>query len=152
MAQTVSWHFGATATALLLCLPGVLGCAAQDAGLTAPQRRASVETNLQSLNQGLRAGTWAKVERFFSPAYHEGYGELRDRLAQRFRSEQITDLQFTLNRVLESDGLVNAQVRWRKAWVDKLGKPGKSSGLSEFILKPEAGAYRISRTGGDPLF
>lgn len=149
MAQAMNWRIGVSTIAALL---GLAGCAAQSSGLAEPQRRASVETNLQALNQGLRAGTWAKVEQFFSPGYYEGYGELRHRLEQRFRSEQIVDLQFTLNRVLESDGLVNAQVRWHKTWVDKTGKPGKASGLSEFILQPAGNAYRILRVGGDPLF
>lgn len=133
---------------LLSCV----GCANVGTAQTDQQRREHVGQNLEGLNQGLRAGAWSKVERFFSPAYHEGYGELRDRLEDRFRNEQITDLQFTVNRVLESDGLVNAQVRWRKTWVEKTGKPGKSEGLSEFILKPQGSSYRIQRITGDRLF
>lgn len=130
----------------------VTGCASEGQAATDQQQRERVGQNMTALGQGLRAGAWSKVERFFSPAYHEGYGELRDRLEDRFRNEQITDLQFTVNRVLESDGLVNAQVHWRKTWVDKTGKPGKAEGLSEFILKPEKHGYRILRISGDRLF
>lgn len=137
------------AAAILLTFTG---CASDITPQTDQQRREQVGQNLTSLSQGLRAGAWSKVERFFSPAYHEGYSELRDRLEASFRDERITDLQFTVNRILESDGLINAQVRWHKAWVDKTGKPGKSEGLSEFILKPERRSYRILRITGDRLF
>ncbi len=139
----------------LLAVAAVLactGCASEGTAQTDQQRREQVGQNLEGLNQGLRSGVWSNVERFFSPAYHEGYGELRDRLETRFRDERIIDLQFTVNRVLESDGLINAQVRWRKAWVDKTGKTGKAEGLSEFILKPQGRSYRILRIGGDRLF
>lgn len=149
MAKTMMPRTLAFSFAVVLALSG---CAADSTATTDQQRREHVGKNLEGLSQGLRAGTWAKVERFFSPAYHEGYSELRDRLENRFRSEQIVDLQFTVNRVLESDGLVNAQVRWHKAWVDKTGKPGKTTGLSEFVLKPQGGGYTIVRIGGDRLF
>lgn len=149
MAKTMMPRTLALSSAVVLAL---LGCAAESTATTDQQRREHVGKNLEGLSQGLRAGTWSKVERFFSPVYHEGYSELRDRMENRFRSEQIIDLQFTVNRVLESDGLVNAQVRWHKAWVDKTGKPGKATGLSEFILKPQGGGYTIVRIGGDRLF
>lgn len=134
--------------ALVLLAAGCAGGAATGGG----DRREQVGRSLEAFQQGLRAGTWSRVERFFSPAYQEGYGELRDRLEARFRAERITDLQFTLNRVLEQDGLVNAQVRWRKTWVDAAGKPDKTEGVSEFILKPEGRSFRILRIGGDALF
>ncbi|MDP2431444.1 MAG: hypothetical protein Q8O33_05385 [Pseudomonadota bacterium] len=114
--------------------------------------RDQVAQNLEGLKQGLQAGTWANVERFFSPAWYEGYGELRDRMESRFRNEQITDLQFIVNRVLENDGLVNAQVRWHKAWVDRTGTPRKAEGVSEFTLKPQGRSYRILHMSGDRLF
>ena len=134
--------------ALVLLAAGCAGGAATGG----EDRREQVGRSLEAFQQGFRAGTWFRVERFFSPAYQEGYAELRDRLEARFRAERITDLQFTLNRVLEQDGLVNAQVRWRKTWVDTAGKPGKAEGVSEFILKPEGRSFRILRIGGDALF
>lgn len=149
MDKTVSWHAPALATVVSLAL---LGCANQGAANTDQQRRDEVNQNLGALNQGLRAGTWSSVERFFSPGYHPGYGELRDRMEARFRNEQLIDLQFTVNRVLEADGLVNAQVRWHKTWVDKTGKPGKAEGLSEFILQPQGSGYHILNIIGDRLF
>ena len=149
MDQTVNWNLRVLACVLCLSLAA---CANQSEGSTKQQGRQAVDQSLQSMGQGLRAGTWSKVEQYFSPDYQQGYGELRDRLEQRFRDERITDLQFTVNRVLESDGLVNAQVRWRKTWVDKNGKPGKSQGVSEFILKPQNGTYVIVSIGGDRLF
>jgi hypothetical protein len=149
MAETVTLRLMAINATLVLSLQG---CASDGASITDPQGRAPVSHHLEELNQGLQAGTWSKVEHFFSPAYQEGYGELRDRLEERFRNEHIVELQFTVNRVLEADGLVNAQVRWRKAWIDKTGKPGKSTGLSEFILKPQSSGYRILSISGDPLY
>jgi hypothetical protein len=134
-----------------LCL-AMTGCASEGVGRTDRHQREGISQSLEGLNQGLRAGTWSRVERFFSPTYQEGYGELRDRMEARFRAEQIIDLQFMVNRVLERDGLVNAQVRWRKSWVSKTGIPGKSEGLSDFILKPHGSSYRVQQITGDPLF
>lgn len=136
------------ATTLLLL--ALAGCATENPDRT--NHRDQVVENLEGLKQGLQAGTWPRVERFFSPAYYEGYGELRNRMEDRFRNEQITDLQFIVNRVLENDGLVNAQVRWHKAWVDRSGTPRKAEGVSEFTLKPKGGSYRILHISGDRLF
>lgn len=152
MAATVTSRLAELSAALLLI--SLVGCASDGdgAGMSERQRREQVDLHLEGLKQGLRAGTWSKVERFFSPAYQEGYGELRDRLEARFRDERIIDLQFTVNRILENDGLVNAQVGWRKSWVDRGGKPGKSEGVSEFVLKPRADSYRILNILGDRPF
>lgn len=136
--------------AILLSLSG---CASDVTPRTDQQHREQVGQNLTSLGQGLRAGTWSRVERFFSPAYYEGYGELRDRIEDQMRRQTLLDLQFDVTRVLEADGLVNAQVRWRKSWIDNAtGATRKAEGMSEFILKPERGGYRILRISGDRLF
>lgn len=148
MAETVNMRWVALCCTLLLA---VGGCASSGPATSEQQRRAQINQDLDALSRGLRSGTWSRVEHYFSPAYQEGYGELRDRLEDRFRNERIIDLQFTVNRVLEADGLVNAQVRWNKSWVDRTGKPGKSQGVSEFILQPEGRSYRILRIGGDRL-
>ncbi len=112
-----------------------------------------VRQDLTGLQQGLRSGTWSRVERYFSPAYYEGYGELRDRLEAQMRSQTLLDLQFDVLRVLEADGLVNAQVRWKKSWIENAtGATRKAEGTSEFILKPLRGGYRILAITGDRLF
>ncbi len=113
-----------------------------------------VREELEGLQQGLRAGTWSRVERYFSPAYYEGYGELRSRVEEQMRRQTLLDLQFDVLRVLETDGLVNVQVRWRKSWIDNAsGVTRKAEGLSEFILKPaHNGRYRILMITGDRLF
>jgi len=144
MTRTTAWVLTG---GLILALTGCTAVPSAE-----QQHRAPVETQLQSLSKGLQAGTWSKVEHFFSPNYQEGYGELRDRLEASFRTQQLIDLQFTVNRVLQADGLVNAQVRWNKSWVSKTGVPGKSTGLSEFTLQPQGSSYRIIRISGDKLF
>ena len=113
-----------------------------------------VRQDLEGLQQGLRTGTWSRVERYFSPAYYEGYGELRTRVEDQMRRQTLLDLQFDVTRVLEADGLVNAQVRWKKSWIDNAsGTTRKAEGLSEFILKPKAGgSYRVLAIRGDPPF
>lgn len=144
-----------TIPSLALCallLPGIAGCAGTGEPAGGPRQRGAVGGSLEGLKQGLQAGTWSRVERFFSPDFRGGYGELRDRLERRFRDERLIDLQFIVNRVLESDGIVNAQVRWHKVWVDKAGKTGKTEGVSEFILKPAGDGFRILGINGDPLF
>lgn len=116
--------------------------------------KAKVRDELDGLHQGLRAGAWSRVERYFSPAYYEGYGELRDRIEEQMRRQTLLDLQFDVLRVLEADGLVNAQVRWKKSWIDNTtGATRKAEGLSEFVLKPlRSGGYRILAITGDRLF
>jgi hypothetical protein len=149
MAQALNRRMRVLLAALLIALTG---CASVGPPTLEQQRRTQVSRQLDALGQGLRGGTWSRVEQFFSPSFREGYGELRDRMEESFRSQRIVDLQFTVNRVLESDGLVNAQVRWNKSWVDKTGKPGKASGVSEFVLQPTGDGYRIVRINGDRLF
>jgi hypothetical protein len=61
-------------------------------------------------------------------------------------------LQFLVNRLNEQDGLVNAQVRWNKSWVDNTGAPRKKSGIAEFVLKPDRGSYQILKMSGDRPF
>lgn len=116
--------------------------------------KARVREELEGLQQGLRAGTWSRVERYFSPAYREGYGELRARIEEQMRRQTLLDLQFDVLRVLQADGLINAQVRWRKSWIEHAsGATHKAEGLGEFILQPRsAGGYRIIAIQGERPF
>ena len=148
MAKAMRWRHLVTCGVLAL----LVACAGAGPATPGQQRSNQVRQELDALGQGLRAGSWSRVERFFSPANPQGYGELRDRMEQQFRQQRVIDLQFIVGRVLESDGLVNAQVRWNKSWVDKVGKPGRSSGTSEFVLQPHGAGYRILRITGDRLF
>lgn len=138
----------------LAILSGLAACAGFSERPEEPVDKARVRDELEALQQGLRAGTWSRVERFFSPAYYEGYGELRARIEDQLRHQTLLDLQFDVTRVLEADGLVNAQVRWKKSWIDHAsGATRKAEGLSEFILKPRrGGGYRILAITGDRLF
>lgn len=142
---------GALTGALLL---GLAACGGTAANPGEPVDKARIRKDLEDLQQDLRAGTWSRVERYFSSAYYEGYGELRARVEEQMRRETLLDLQFDLLRVLEADGLVNAQVRWKKSWIEQAtGVTRKAEGLSEFILKPRpGGGYRILAITGDRLF
>lgn len=114
-----------------------------------------VRADLAGLEQGLRAGTWSRVERYFSPAYREGYAEMRARMEEQMRRQTLLDLHFDVLRVLEADGLVNAQVRWKRSWIDHAtGATHKAEGLSEFILEPRPATdgYRILAISGDRPF
>ena len=150
MAEAVSWR-GVVVQGLLVAA-ALGGCAAVGPPTPEQQRQMQVRQDLDALSRGLRGGTWSRVEHFFSPSYREGYSVLRERMEESLRNQRIIDLQFTVNRVLESDGLVNAQVRWNKSWVDSRGRPGKTTGVSEFTLQPEGRTYRIVRITGDALF
>jgi hypothetical protein len=148
MAQAMMWRTGlAGGVAALL-----IACAGSGTVSSDQQRSSLVRQELEAFGQSLRTGNWSRVERFFSPANAAGVGELRDRMEERSRAERIVELQFIVGRVLESDRLVNAQVRWNKSWVTPSGQPGRSSGTSEFVLEPHGPGYRILRITGDRLF
>ena len=158
MAQAMRWRTGlAGGVAALL-----IACAGSGTVSPDQQRSSLVRQELEAFGQSLRTGNWSRVERFFSPANAAGVGELRDRMEERSRAERIVELQFIVGRVLESDRLVNAQVRWNKSWVTPSGQPTesactspsrwRSSGTSEFVLEPHGPGYRILRITGDRLF
>ena len=111
-----------------------------------------VGAGMRDLEQGLRSQNWSRVERFFSAETYGGSGEIRNRIEDGWRNQRLLQLQFIVNRVLERDGLLNAQVRWNKSWVDAAGKPQKKSGVSEFILRPQGESFHILSVAGDALF
>ena len=131
----------------------IAGCAIEGgAGPTAPAvpaSRASVEREFLALSRGLRDNTWSRVEHFFSRGFQGGYEELRDRFEDQRRTERIIDLQFIVNRILESDRRLNVQVKWNKAFTDRQGRPGKATGTAEVVLEPAGDTYRILSIRGD---
>lgn len=140
----------ASALSALACLAAMLGCATGTP--VEPERREQVRENLEVFQRELSRRDWASVERFFSPGYQTGYIELRNRIEDRMRSERLLQLQFIVNRVMQRDGLLNAQVRWNKSFIDKAGQPQKSSGISEFTLRPQGDSFSILNIRGDQFF
>ncbi|MCF6289554.1 MAG: hypothetical protein L3J03_00905 [Desulfobacterales bacterium] len=136
--------------ALLLFVFSLAACAGTP--WASDNRKSAVENQLQGLEQGLKLETWDKVRDFFSPGYYEGYEELRQRLENRWRNENLVDIRFMVNKVLESDGLLNASVRWQMSYLDRRGNPHKRSGQSEILLKPAGDSFRILQVKGDRFF
>lgn len=114
--------------------------------------RDRVERSLSEIERGMSLRTWDRVQKFFSRDYYGGMSELRNSIEDNWRNERNVNLQFLVNRINEQDGLVNAQVRWNKSYVDNTGAPRKKSGITEFVLKPQGGSYQILKMGGDRPF
>lgn len=114
--------------------------------------RDQVERSLSEIERGMSLRTWDRVQKYFARDYYGGMGELRNSLEDNWRNERNVNLQFLVNRLNEQDGLVNAQVRWNKSYVDNSGAPRKKSGVTEFVLKPQGGSYQILKMSGDRPF
>jgi hypothetical protein len=124
----------------------------ENSGVTQGSTRDRVERSLNEIERGMSLRTWDRVQKFFSRDYYGGMSELRNSIEDNWRNERQVQLQFLVNRLNEQDGLINAQVRWNKSYVDNSGAPRKKSGVAEFVLKPEDGSYQILKMGGDRPF
>ena len=138
--------------ALILFIVSLAACAGTSGPGINDNRGPAVEKQLKDLEQGLKLETWSKVRDFFAPGYYQGYGELRQRLENRWRNEDLVDIRFTVNKVLASDGLLNASVRWQMSYLDRRGKPHRRAGESEILLKPAGDGFRILQVKGDSFF
>lgn len=119
---------------------------------TSSTTRERVERGLGEIERGLSLRTWDRVQKFFSRDYYGGISELRNSIEDNWRNERQVQLQFLVNRLNEQDGLINAQVRWNKSYIDNTGSPHRKSGIAEFVLKPEGNSYQILKIGGDRPF
>lgn len=119
---------------------------------TSSSTRERVERSLSDIERGMSLRTWDRVQKFFSRDYYGGVSELRNSIEDNWRNERQVQLQFLVNRLNEQDGLINAQVRWNKSYVDSTGSPRKKSGIAEFVLRPDGGSYQILKMGGDRPF
>ena len=152
MGQEIMAPAGKAAATVALALALMLQGCGMELASAQPTARDRVSQELVELEFALRTQSWSRVERFFSPAYSGGYSELRNRIEDNWRKERLVQMQFVVNRVLERDGLLNAQVRWNKSYLDAGSRPQKSSGICEFVLKPEGnGLQIISITGTLPF-
>lgn len=122
------------------------------AAVSSGNTRERVERSLSEIERGMSLRTWDRLQKFFSRDYYGGMSELRNSIEDNWRNERNVNLQFLVNRLNEQDGLVNAQVRWNKSYVDNTGAPRKKSGIAEFVLKPQGGSYQILKMGGDRPF
>lgn len=126
------------------------GCAVN---LTGPdQTRTRVENKLDGLSKGLESGTWEQVEDFFSSGYYGGTEQLRNKVERRMRNEDLSDLDFTINKVLETDEMISVDVSWKKTWVNRKGAPFRQDGRSEILLKPTRRGYKIVDVKGDSFY
>lgn len=75
---------------------------------------ARAESFLQDENE-------SKIKSFFIQDYYGGYDTIERRIERTWQTEQILDLQFSVNRILEQDGLFNVQVRWNKTFLEAQG-------------------------------
>ena len=116
------------------------------------QSRSRVKKNLNGLSKGLQSGTWEKVDRFFSSDYYGGRQEIQDKVERRMRDQNLTNLNFTINRVLETDDKTSVDVRWNKSWIDSTGQPHKQTGTSEILLVPRGKSYKIIDIKGDSFY
>ncbi len=124
----------------------------ESSGRAQGNTRERVERSLGDIERSMTLRSWDRVQRFFSRDYYGGMSELRNSLEDNWRNERNVNLQFLVNRLNEQDGLVNAQVRWNKSWVDNTGAPRKKSGIAEFVLKPQGESYQILKMGGERPF
>jgi len=125
----------------------VAGCAEVQAGKPDPLRN-DVQLLVAGLERGLRAGGWSAVERYYSDDFRGNLSDLQDRFDDRRRNERSADWMLTINRILTQDKLINVAVRWNHRWTDIKGMPHKADGVSELILRREAGELRIVQMHG----
>lgn len=125
----------------------VIGCAGLQPGKPEPLR-SEVQQLVSGLERGLRAGGWSAVERYYSEEYRGNISDLQDHFDERRRNERSADWMLIINRILTQDKLVNVAVRWNHRWTDAKGQPHKSEGVTELILRREAGELRIAQMGG----
>lgn len=123
------------------------GCAEVQAGRPDPLRN-EVQLLVSGLERGLRAGGWSAVERYYSEDFRGNLSDLQDRFDDRRRNERSADWMLIINRILTQDKLINVAVRWNHRWTDVKGAPHKSEGVSELILRREAGELRIVQVSG----
>jgi hypothetical protein len=117
-----------------------------------PQRASQEERYLQQLAASLKSEDWDKTGTLFSQGYHSGYEALKKQVESGWREQDLVELQFTVLNVDKTDGLMHIQAEWRKTYLNKEGKPNKSEGKSEILLKPLEEGFRILSIKGDSFF
>ena len=115
------------------------------AGLhTAPPdpARSAVDRLFARLRQDLRADDWSRIAWAFSPDARD-ISSSRNSREERWVAFQTVELELQTGRILERDGLLNAQVRWNRLARNRTGQLIKSSGMAEVILEKFARDYLI---------
>ncbi len=132
-------------------MPALASCAGE-AIVPADEMRDDVNDILDSTENFLKDEQKRSIYDFFSNQYYGGFNELQDQIEDTWKNEQLVNIDFTVNRILESDGIYNVQVRWHKSFLNSKGQPKKSSGVSEVILKPTNNDCCIINITGDRFF
>ena len=136
---------------LIVLLLSASGCVTPTNSVN-DERRDDVETLMDRTESFMQDENESKIKNFFSQDYYGGYDTIERRIERTWQTEQVLDLQFYVNRILEQDGLFNVQVRWNKTFLDAQGVTRKTSGISEMILVPHRESFRILNVTGDHLF
>lgn len=139
--------------AILAALAGIF--AASCTALTPAPPRSQKDAILSRLNEmgkGLINENWDQVDPIVDRNYYGGYTEVRNQITAFWQNQNLMDIDFTIDRILEQDDLLNAQVSWRKTFLDQNGRPQKQQGSSEIILAPSGDTYTILGIRNDPFF
>ena len=94
-----------------------------------------VQKNMDNLGKEIQSEDWEKIKSHFDPDYYGGRGELRTSIENYWEKSDIVSYEFSVDRVLESDDTLSAQVRWHIVALDINGNPVRKSGLNEFIFR-----------------
>jgi hypothetical protein len=127
------------------------GCAA-GGETTADGQRQEVLSALGDTGKMLKDENLSSIRNFFSEDFFGGYDYVENQILDNWQNQQLIDLKFTVNRILEKDGIYNVQTRWHKNYLDASGNPQRASGLSEILLVPYHGAFKILNISGDRFF
>ena len=112
--------------------------------------RSAVDRLFARLQQDLRADDWSRIAWAFSPDARD-ISSTRNNREERWVAFQTVELELQAGRILERDGLLNAQVRWNRLARNRTGQLFKSSGTAEVILEKLGRDYRIRQMLGDSI-
>jgi len=117
-------------------------CAGGGQGIMDDQRDEVLST-LSSTGKMLKGENLNAIRHFFSDDFFGGYDIVETQILDNWENQQLVELKFTVNRILEKDGIYNVQAQWHKNYLDSSGNPQRSSGLSEISLIPHRRSYKI---------
>ena len=130
-------------TAIIILLFSLFAVGVSFAGENVSANRDKVNKFFDKTKEMLKKEDIDDINKYFSSQYYGGYQELENRLTRRWKRQNITNIEFSINNILKNDGLYLVQIKWDKAYLDRKGHPRKSSGVCDVTLKPYKKSYRI---------